>query len=405
MKKTLFKLTYNNKKKKINISIISLYNKNKKKILISNSMNYILFFDFNSIELPISLSCRELIKQNPRNIYGQFYIGPFFFGQGLTIANALRRTLLSELSSLAITSVQIHNIVHQYQTVQGLQESVFDLLLNLKNIVLKSKTSIKKPQIGYLQIQGPCIIKAKDLYFPPFIQCVDPEQYIGTLSEDGFLNMKFIIRQGKHSLTHITPGYDCSLKKYEKQDTTSEQKFNIKLTNSESIDSLSLLNTYSKNLIIDSSFNPVIKINYTIELLEYDEIYFKYDNIESKEKKQSDLFNNQKINNFINQEMIILEIWTNGSISPVMALKLSIQKLIGIFLKIQKSKLLNIQKKDYRTFYKSVYERFNKKLNILTFKQCQTLSDFKNSKIKQISVSEKLLIQKLQFLINQLESF
>nr|QUO99245.1 RNA polymerase alpha subunit [Oedogonium sp. HN1801B] len=369
---------------------------------MSNSINSSLFFDFNSIKLPISLSCRQLIKQNNRNIYGQFYIGPFFVGQGLTIANALRRTLLSELGSLAITSVQIQNVVHQYQTVQGLQESVFDLLLNLKNIVLKSKTNIKKSQIGYLQIQGPCIIKAKDLYFPPFIQCVDPEQYIATLSEDGFLNMKFIIRQGKHSLAHITPGYNFFHKKYEKPETISNKKINT----NEYIDSFSLLNTYSKNLTIDPCFNPIIKVNYTVELLEFDEINFQYNNLESQEKisYDSSLFNNEKRNNFINQEIIILEIWTNGSISPIIALKFGIQKLISVFFNIQKSKILNIQIKDYELFYKSVYETFNKKSNILTFKQCQNLSDFKDSKIKHILIPEKRLIQKLKFLINKLGS-
>jgi len=391
MKKTFLKLSCKKRNKKTYSVSVYVYNKNLF-LLISNSINYSLFFDFNSINLPISLSCRQLIKQNSRNIYGQFYIGPFFVGQGLTIANALRRTLLSELSSLAITSVQIQNIVHQYQTVQGLQESIFDFLLNLKNVVLKSKTIIKKSQIGYLQIQGPCIIKAKDLSLPPYIQCVDPEQYIATLSEDGFLNMKFIIRQGKHSLIHVTPGYDCSI-------------VNGKLNNNNSyINSLSLLNIYSKNLIIDPSFNPVIKVNYTIELLEFDEIDFKHYNLQSKKEIELNQ-SNEKNENVINQEIIILEIWTNGSISPITALKFSIQKLISVFLNIQKSKILNTKRKDSEIFYRDIYEAFNKNSTILKFKQCQTLSDFKDSKIQHISVSEKFLIQKLQFLINQLESF
>nr|QUO98991.1 RNA polymerase alpha subunit [Oedogonium crispum] len=401
MKKTFLKLICRKRNKKT--YILYVYRKNLF-FLISNSRNYSLFFDFNSINLPISLSCRQLIKQNPRNIYGQFYIGPFFVGQGLTIANALRRTLLSELSSLAITSVQIQNIVHQYQTVQGLQESVFDFLLNLKNIVLKSKKIIKKSQIGYLQIQGPCIIKAKNLSLPPHIQCVDPEQYIATLSEDGSLNMKFIIRQGKHSLIHVTPGYDCSIEKNEKQEKIPTTIANSQLNDNNSINSLSLLNTYSKNLIIDPSFNPVIKVNYSIELLEFDEIGLKHSNLESK--KQSELIkSNEKSKNLITQEIIILEVWTNGSISPIVALKFSIQKLISVFLNIQKSKLLNTKRKESEIFYRDIYDAFNKKSNILKYKQCQTLSDFKYSKIQHISVSEKFLIQKLQFLINQLESF
>jgi DNA-directed RNA polymerase subunit alpha len=383
-------------------------NKNKKLFLlekknynfISNSINYNLFFYIDNIDLPISLSCRQIVKQNSRNIYGQFYIGPFFIGQGLTIANSLRRTLLSELSSLAITSVQIQEVVHQYQTIQGLQESVFDFLLNIKNIVLKSKKIIKVPHIGYLQVQGPCIIKARDLLLPPFIQCVDPEQYIATLSEDGLLNMKFLIRQGKHSLTHVTPGYDSFTQKYDQQNNFYDTKINI----NQERDSLSLLNTYSKNLIIDASFNPILKVNYSIELLDYDQIYFENYN-RKMESNNSNNYHGEKEKNLINKEIIILEIWTNGSISPIMALKVSIQKLIRVLFKIQKSKILSTQIIDSEIFYKNTFEKFNDKLNILKFKQCQTLSDFKDLKMRHLSVSEKFLIQKLKYLINQLECF
>jgi len=352
----------------------------------------------DDFDLSVSLSCRQIVKQNLRNIYGQFYIGPFFVGQGLTIANTLRRTLLSELPSLAITSVQIQDVVHQYQTIQGLQESVFDFLLNIKDIVLKSTISIKVPQIGYLQVQGPCIIKAKHLLLPPFIQCVDPDQYIATLSEDGILNMKFVIRLGKHSLTHVTPGYDSLIQKEYQQNNV----YSINSELNENTDSLSLLNTYSKHLIIDACFNPVIKVNYIIELLDFDQSFSEKNNI----KEGLNSFNNldyKQEKNLIKKEIIILEIWTNGSISPIMALKVSIQKIISVFLKIQRSKILNIQLNDSEVFYKNVFEKLTNKLNILKFKQCQTLSDFKDSKVRPIS--EKFLIQKLKYLINQLESF
>ena len=123
------------------ISFLDFYKDKKKKNLfyfnynnfISNKNYYNTFF--NNIDFPVFISCREIVKKNLINIYGQFYIGPFFPGQGLTIANALRRTLLAELSCFSITSVQIENIFHQYQTIQGSYESVSDLLLNLKNII------------------------------------------------------------------------------------------------------------------------------------------------------------------------------------------------------------------------------------------------------------------------------
>nr|UCS09799.1 RNA polymerase alpha subunit [Oedocladium carolinianum] len=381
--------------------------------IISNAFNYNIFFNIQNRDLPVSLSCRQIVQKNLRDIYGQFYIGPFFLGQGLTIANALRRTLLSELPSLAITSVQMQDVVHQYQTIQGLQESVFDFLLNIKDIVFKSKKVIKVPQIGYLQVQGPFIIRAKDLILPPLIQCVDPEQYIATLSEDGLLNLKFVIRQGKHSLTHVTPGFDPSIPFKEVSDGT---KRNITKLNQNKIesdrDSVSLLNLYSKNLIIDASFNPVLKVNYIIELLDFDQISFENDNLKQIQlyrksfKGNGNIQTSKRINqeaeqNLIKKEIILLEIWTNGSISPIIALKLSIQKLIRVFLKIQKSKILNTRLTDSDILYKDTFEKLDNELNILQFKQCQTLSDFQDSKIRHLS--EKVLIEKLKYLINQLD--
>jgi len=157
---------------------------------------------------PILVSCRESIMETKQSFYGKFYIGPLSVGQGLTVANALRRTLLSELVGLAITSVSIEGVTHEYSTLKGVRESVLDVLLNLKQIVLKSKQSLKRPQTAYIYFQGPGVIRAADLILPPSIQCVDPEQYIATLSSDGFLKMKLIIRQGKNYLVQTPNSSD-----------------------------------------------------------------------------------------------------------------------------------------------------------------------------------------------------
>nr|AYQ94595.1 RNA polymerase alpha subunit [Chlorosarcina stigmatica] len=151
------------------------------------------------------ISCKESRIENNRSFYGCFYLGPFDAGQSLTIANALRRTLLSELSGVAITSVQIEGALHEYSNLPGIRESVLDILLNLKEIVLK-KTYLNSllhkqanlNQIGYLKVRGPGVVRASDLKLPPSIQCVDPEQYIATLCEDGVLNLQFSIHEGKN---------------------------------------------------------------------------------------------------------------------------------------------------------------------------------------------------------------
>jgi DNA-directed RNA polymerase alpha subunit len=176
------------------------------------------------------ISCKESRIENNRSFYGCFYIGPFDEVQSLTIANALRRTLLSDCTGLGITSVTIENANHEYATLPGVRESVLDIILNLKEIVLKKTanactppfgtgigarhwstyknkgissiyeqvgTSYFRPVIGYLKVKGPGVVRSKDLRLPAFVQCVDPNQYIATLADDGFLCMKFVIMEGK----------------------------------------------------------------------------------------------------------------------------------------------------------------------------------------------------------------
>lgn len=150
------------------------------------------------------LSSIESRIENNRSLYGRFQLGPFDRGQGLTIANAMRRTLLSELSGLAILCVEIQGVSHEYSNLKGVRESVLDVLLNLKQIVFISDEKFKQPEIGFLKVQGPAIIKAGDLKLPTFIQCVDPDQYIASLSDNGVLEMKFMICEGKNFLVQTS---------------------------------------------------------------------------------------------------------------------------------------------------------------------------------------------------------
>lgn len=144
------------------------------------------------------LSCIESRVENNRSIYGRFQLGPFNIGESVTIANAMRRTLLSELSGLAIIAVEIKGVTHEYSTIKGVRESVLDILLNLKQVVLSSDKKYNQPEIGFLKVQGPGVVKTSDLKLPSFIQCVDPDQYITTLSDNGILEMKFMICEGKN---------------------------------------------------------------------------------------------------------------------------------------------------------------------------------------------------------------
>ena len=155
---------------------------------------------------PLLLSCIESRVENSRNFYGRFQLGPFISGQALTIANSLRRSLLSEISGIAITAVVIEGVAHEYSTVAGVRESVLDILLNVKQIVLTSDFQFQEPQIALLEVQGPAIVRASDIKLPVSVQSVDPEQYIATLLYDGVLQMKFIICRGKNYIVQTPLG-------------------------------------------------------------------------------------------------------------------------------------------------------------------------------------------------------
>ena len=333
------------------------------------------------------LSCIEYRVENNRSLYGRFQLGPFDKSQGLTIANAIRRTLLSELSGLAIFCVEIQGVNHEYSNLKGVRESVLDVLLNLKQIVFSSNQKLNQPEIGFLKLQGPKIVKACDLKLPSFIQCVDPNQYITTLSDNGILEMKFMICEGKNFLiqtpseliqksfdSHFLVPNETEPDVFEKTNSTTEvinnnskQKFYLK--NLESFSSKNNNNSELKNIFVENQTNfrqfendlmshkqkttqlqqisnlskkQDLKKKTSTNLLFIDAVFmpikkvnFSIQNINTYSKvKQSNLLNKFKKNYL--QEKIILEIWTNGSIHPQKAIYEAIQKIIDIFIPLQK---------------------------------------------------------------------
>lgn len=148
------------------------------------------------------VSCVDSKVENLTQFYGRFQLGPFAPGQALTVANALRRSLLSQLSGLSITLVEIQGASNEYEVLNGVRESVLDILLNLKQIVLTSDFEIVSPQVGFLTVKGPGIVRSSDLKLPSFISIVDPNQYIATLSNSGRLTLKFLICSGKNYISY-----------------------------------------------------------------------------------------------------------------------------------------------------------------------------------------------------------
>nr|YP_009184841.1 alpha subunit of RNA polymerase [Jenufa perforata]ALO62890.1 alpha subunit of RNA polymerase [Jenufa perforata] len=315
---------------------------------------------------PFFFYCKESRIESPTCFYGCFSLGLFEMSQSLTIANSLRRTLLSNIYGIAITSVKIEGTFHEYSSLPGIKESVLDILLNLKQIVLKhekifairesfeeheNETSfdrfslkknnglsfflkknkenfvLKKPLHGYLQVRGPGIVRARDLKLPFFVQCVDPMQYIATLSEGGLLNMKFEIgsffTQKIESQKEIvgseffTQNQENPLNELDSSNflktsssfssfsSKEEKKEEKKKENNQFVKKF-------KNLSVDAVFSPVSKVNFVLEL---------------SKQFEKQIFDHR----------ILLEVWTNGSLHPRQAVLQAIKNLIQVYIRLEKA--------------------------------------------------------------------
>ena len=215
------------------------------------------------------IECIESKTKGAREHYGHFVLEPLQQGQGITVGNSLRRTILSELQGAAIVAVRIAGINHEFSTITGVREDVLEIILNLKEVVLRSYS--KETQIGRVKIQGPAIVTTGLFDVPPDVEIIDPKQYIATICSNTIFEMEFKIEQGN--------GY----------------KLVDKGVDDRSIDFLQ----------IDAIFMPAKKFNYTVE------------------EKKMNLSNTH--------EKLFLEVWTNGSISPQEAISEGASILTKLF--------------------------------------------------------------------------
>ena len=393
-----------------------------------------LQFQTKSNTNSLFVSCRESRIENARSLYGSFYLGPFSAEQSLTVANAIRRTLLSELKGLAITSVEIEGATHEYSTLFGIKDSVLDILLNLKELVLKSQFTFKKPQFAYLKVIGPGVVRAKDLKLPAFIQSVDPNQYIATLSDNGILNMKIKIEEGKNYLIQKPLNFKTSLnsvskeilikklvnlkKQFHNEKIEIDSYFSTKEVNfkEEYFSELSLkkniiVHKSSYPLFIDAVFMPIQKVNYVIEV-DQENTNYRFPDLNEKTNLNSKSSFLQKNSNSLNHK-IILEIWTNGSIHPREAITYAFKNLVSTFLNLEKAKIINsfafksllnnqslINSIYFENFnYSEVLKKLNKKSNSFVNSSTKKIQDFDSKSPK--SIREKMILN-LNSTTNQL---
>ena len=232
-----------------------------------------------------TLTCIETYIDKEQNYYGCFLIEPLETGQGITLGNAIRRTLLSDLTASSITGARINNLKHEFSVVEGLREDVLEVLLNLKEIVFKHSFSAKTepfhPKLkGFLNVKGPVIVTAGMFYLPKnLLKIINPNQYICTVVDTSEFYLEIDIENGK--------GYRLT---EEHRRKNLEDKFSI---------------SKPSTLLVDALFMPVKKVNYKIKL-----IHDTQGNI---------------------KESLNLEIITNGSITPKRSLYEAIKILMDIF--------------------------------------------------------------------------
>ena len=198
--------------------------------------------------------CVELNLQTPTEYFGRFVFKPLEIGHGITIGNALRRVLLTNLSGISIVGVRIAGVNHEFSTIPGVREDVLEILLNLKEIIFKS--TYQKNTVVRLKTFGPSIITASCIELPDKIEIVNSNQYIATISNNSVIEMEIKLDFGK--------GYTLA----ENQSAKLGEDF----------------------LKVDAIFMPVRRVVYHVEKSFSEELG--------------------------TQEQLVLDIWTNGSITP-----------------------------------------------------------------------------------------
>lgn len=225
------------------------------------------------------MECVKSNKIESGQMYGQFLIDSLSLGQGITIGNLLRRVLLGDLKGTAITGVRIAGVKDEFSLIPGIREDILEILLNLKGIVLKSERFSR--QFGRLRVHGPAVITASSIELPPEVQIINPNHYIATISNSHIVEIEFKIESGT---------------KYQLANELFSDKF-------------------EDFIETDAIFMPVQKVD------------FKVENVYDKSN--------------VIKERLIIDIWTNGSISPEQAIFSGSNLIINLFKSITDQKINN----------------------------------------------------------------
>lgn len=277
------------------------------------------------------ISCLESRVEEGGIMYGRFLFGPAPRGLAVTIANTLRRSLLSNVSGFAITHVEFIGPKHEYSTLPGTQETVLDVLLNLKKLIFSSTTTVQRTVVGYCSGRGPGVLTGRDLKLPPGLQCTNPDHVIAHLADDGHLRFSFLISSGENYMIH---------KGVKTKSTLREERDKVILVNkvlghrrkrqagpgyfqgppngSFGEGGRQVRKPKTSIFSIDAVFMPVLRVNFLIKSDE-DVLDFPLE-----------------INSLEVSERVIFEIWTNGNVTPLDAMHQASANLVRLFTLFQK---------------------------------------------------------------------
>ena len=211
----------------------------------------------------------ETASLSPDGRYGKFVVEPLERGFGTTLGNSLRRVLLSSLPGVAVTSVKIDGVVHEFSTIEGVREDVTEIVLNLKGIAAKIYGD--GPKVVRVEAVGPCEVTAGTIKGGDDLEILNPEWHIATLGEGAKLVMELTFDKGRG----YVPAEKNKLALVEKNDITT--------------------------LPVDSIYTPVLKANYGVD--------------------------NTRVGQITDYDKLTIEVWTDGTISAQEALSLSARVL------------------------------------------------------------------------------
>ncbi|MEI6335026.1 MAG: DNA-directed RNA polymerase subunit alpha [Methylococcaceae bacterium] len=233
----------------------------------------------NSISGLLKPRLVEVVSKSPN--HSRIVIEPLERGFGHSLGNALRRVLLSTIPGCAVTDVEIEGVLHEYTTIEGVQEDVIDILLNLKKlaVVLHSKDEVELT----LSKNGAGCVTAGDISLPHDVEIINPDLVIANLTQTGVLNMKIRVRRGR--------GYE---------------PVSVRKLNSEH-------SLVVGALQLDASYSPIVKVAYQVE--------------------------STRVEQRTNLDKLVIELETNGTVDPEQTIKMAATILhdqLSVFVDFEK---------------------------------------------------------------------